>query len=127
MMWFKKIVTKFVEWSKSEYKCVFVKDLPKKVGNKIFYIVGEKEQPWLIAFNCPCGCSNLIQLNLLKEAYPCWKYKVTKKSKLNISPSVWRISGCKSHFTVHKSKIDWIRYNETGKSFIPRFFSQLGL
>lgn len=124
MRWYRKIVAKFAEWLQPEHKYFFVDDLPEHVDEKAIYIVGDKEHPWLIAFNCPCGCNNVIQLNLLKDADPCWKFKVTKKKKINISPSVWRNTGCKSHFFVHKSKIDWVRSYESYKdSKSKSFFS----
>ncbi|MBL7789353.1 MAG: hypothetical protein JNL75_05910 [Chitinophagales bacterium] len=107
MRWLQRIVDKFVEWSQPEHKFVNVVEFPENVNEKTIYIVGESIQPWLLAFNCPCGCHSIIQLDLLKDTDPCWKYKVTKKKKINISPSIWRTSGCKSHFFVRKSKIDW--------------------
>lgn len=107
--WYLKIVESFRNWLQPAYMHFFVDDIPENVGSRTIYIVGNKEQPWLIAFKCPCGCNNLIQLNLLKEASPLWGYKVTNKNKINVSPSVWRSSGCKSHFHVQKSKINWVK------------------
>lgn len=115
MQWHRKIVAKFAEWLQPEHKFINVDELPENVNEKTIYIIGDSSQPWLLAFNCPCGCHNLIQLNLLKDADPCWKYKVTRKKKINISPSVWRTTGCKSHFFVRKSKIDWVKSYESYK------------
>ena len=103
--WYKKIIA---YWLKPEYKYSYVVDLPFNIKNGIIYIVGEKNYPWLIAFNCPCGCQNPVQLNLLKEADPCWTFKINKKGEITIFPSVWRIKGCNSHFVVLKSKMDWV-------------------
>lgn len=108
MKWYRKIVAKFAEWLQPEHKYFFVEDLPEHIGDKTIYIVGDKVQPWLMAFNCPCGCNNVIHLNLLKNANPCWKFNVTIKKKISISPSVWRTTGCKSHFIVENSKIKWV-------------------
>src|ERR1035437_8988242 len=102
----KKILSKFAEWFQLEYKFIYVDELPINVNDQTIYIVGDSKQPWLLAFKCPCGCKNLIQLNMLKNADPCWKYKITKKNKITISPSIWRTNGCKSHFFIRKSKID---------------------
>ncbi len=113
MMFFRKIVAKFAEWLQPEHKLVYVDELPRNVKDKTIYIVGDVKQPWLLAFNCPCGCQNLIQLNLLKDAAPCWGFKVNKKNKINIYPSVWRTTGCESHFFVRKGKIDWVRGYES--------------
>lgn len=108
MKWYRKIVAKLAGWIQLEYRYYFVDDLPKNISQRRIYIVGEKEQPWLIVFCCPCGCNKLIQLNLLEEANPCWRYQVSKKKKLSILPSVWRNIDCKSHFFVRKSKIEWV-------------------
>lgn len=108
MSWIKKIISKLAEWLQSEYKHVYEIDLPESIKEKTIYIIGEKNSPWLIAFTCPCGCKENIQLNLLKEADPNWRFKITYKNKINISPSVWRTTGCKSHFFVRNSKIDWV-------------------
>ncbi len=104
----RKIITKFVEWIHSEYKFKFEEDFPDSIKENVIYIVGAKKSPWLLAFKCPCGCAQTIQLNLLKEADPCWKYKITARKKINISPSVWRTTGCKSHFVIRNSKTEWV-------------------
>jgi hypothetical protein len=115
MHWYQKIINK---WLHPEHKFSFVDDLPEKIKNKTIYIVGSKEHPWLIAFNCPCDCKNLIQLNLLKEADPCWTFRVNKKGKIDILPSVWRTKGCESHFFVRKSKIDWVGNFKANKTSV---------
>lgn len=102
--WHQKIIGK---WLQPEYKFLYVFDLPENVRDKTIYIVGDKGCPWLIAFKCPCGCQTLIQLNLLKEATPCWSFKV-KKREIDISPSILRTQGCESHFVVHKNKVYWV-------------------
>jgi len=110
MRLYQKVFTRFIEWLHPEYSYLFVNDLPVNIIDKTIYIVGQKEHPWLIVFNCPCGCHSPIQLNLLKEGDPCWKFKISNNKKINISPSVWRIVGCKSHFIVRNSKIGWVKY-----------------
>lgn len=104
----KEIFRKLAEWLSPKYRYLFCEDFPDKVQDKVIYIVGERNAPWVLVFNCPCGCSQNIQLNLLKEANPCWAFYI-KKNKISIRPSVWRTTGCKSHFIVRNSKIDWVR------------------
>ncbi|HCY43381.1 MAG TPA: hypothetical protein DHV48_18935 [Prolixibacteraceae bacterium] len=110
MNWFKKIADRIIDWQSPGLQLRYVDELPEMVTDKVIYIVGEMNFPWLLAFKCPCGCQNLIQLNLLKDAEPCWRFKIDKKKKINIYPSVWRINGCKSHFFIRKSKIQWARF-----------------
>ena len=110
MNWFKKIVGKVAEWHQIEFQLRYVDELPEIVYDKVIYVVGEMKHSWLLAFKCPCGCQNLIQLNLLKDAEPVWRFKVDKKKKINIYPSVWRRNGCKSHFFIRKSKVQWTKF-----------------
>lgn len=105
----KEIITKFVEWLLPEYKYRYAEDFPELVKENTVYIIGDKKSPWLLAFECPCGCKQIIQLNLLKEADPNWKFKITNGNKISISPSIWRTTGCKSHFFIRNSKVDWAR------------------
>jgi hypothetical protein len=112
-----KIIRKLAEWLTPKYKFKFCEDIPEVVVDKMIYIVGEKKNPWVIVFKCPCGCNQNIQLNLLKEANPCWSFRVTTKKEINIRPSVWRTTGCKSHFVVRNSKIDWVRDRRTYLTF----------
>lgn len=77
-------------------------DVPESINSNIIYLVDD----WAIVFKCPCGCNEDIILNTLPDASPKWSYKI-KKRKINISPSVHRKKGCKSHFWIRKGKIIW--------------------
>jgi hypothetical protein len=107
MKWIKKITTRFVEWLRQEYRYRYEDDFPKSFKENIIYIVGDLKRPWLLAFKCPCGCQAVIQLNLLKEASPNWKFKISKWKGISIFPSIWRTMGCKSHFFVRHGRIEW--------------------
>ena len=76
--------------------------------NKIYIIKDSYHKPWLIQFQCPCGCHSIIHLNLLKEANPCWRYFIDKKKRITIRPSVHRLVGCHSHFNIIKDKVIWV-------------------
>ncbi|WP_449415896.1 DUF6527 family protein [Ochrobactrum teleogrylli] len=56
---------------------------------------------------CPCGCSDTIELMILRQARPRWDIKVNKAGQPSLYPSVWRGSGCKSHFWVREGRILW--------------------
>ncbi|WP_183980643.1 DUF6527 family protein [Runella defluvii] len=92
---------------KRSSQVVYCDDLPEKTQAHTFYIVGLKKFPWLLAFECPCGCGELIQLNLLRESRPQWSIKLNKSKSITVYPSVWRKVGCKSHFWIQESKIKW--------------------
>jgi len=106
--WFKKIGDELGWLFRERYAIAEVTDLPEVFSEKVIYIVGEPGNIWLIAFRCPCGCKSVIHLNLLEDAEPKWNYKINKKGRITICPSVWRIKGCQSHFFVRRSKIVWV-------------------
>ncbi len=101
-----------------KYKIEFVQDIIENCrGNKIYIIKDPHHDPWLIQFQCPCGCGSIIHLNLLKEANPCWHYYIDKINRITIRPSVNRLIGCQSHFNVVKSKIIWVERCKSPLSF----------
>src|ERR1700749_957153 len=94
------ILAKVAGLIQPEYIIKYSDELPEIIRDNTIYIVGDSKEPWVIAFNCPCRCKKVIQLNLLQDVTPSWKYSVTKKGKITISPSIWRTVGCKSHFFI---------------------------
>ena len=105
----KNFLWKYIpDHSHPTYKLVYCGDVPGTFNKETIYILGSNKFPWQIAFLCPCNCGDLIQLNLLKEARPSWNFKVDKRKKITLKPSVWRKVGCKSHFLVQKGRIVWV-------------------
>lgn len=98
---------------KSDFTSKQVDDMPNEdeFKSETVYIVGENGYSWLAAFQCPCGCKDIIQLNLLPEANPNWKIYNKKGGKITISPSVERIVGCKSHFNLTNGKAHFLIYS----------------
>lgn len=77
----------------------------KKV-NLIHMIDGGES--WSAGLICPCGCGDLIELMLLPYVKPRWDLTVDHLNRPTLSPSVWRSTGCKSHFWVKAGKIHWV-------------------
>ncbi len=94
-------------WHTNNFSFQFTNDIPEKVAQNKILIIGEPENYWLVILKCPCGCKNIIHLNLLKEARPCWTFLVNKK-KISLKPSIWRKTGCKSHFFIKNGKVKWV-------------------
>src|SRR5689334_3656634 len=89
------------------YNYLKVEDLPDEFQSYTVYIVGNP-LPWVLAFICPCGCKKIIQLNLLKEDFPCWRFSLYRK-RITIYPSIKRNRGCKSHFWIYQGKVERAR------------------
>lgn len=57
-------------------------------------------------FQCPCGCGEILSMNLDPRAGTAWRV-YADESSISLLPSVWRTSGCRSHFFVVHNDIYW--------------------
>ncbi|MDB5744204.1 MAG: hypothetical protein JWR68_2519 [Polaromonas sp.] len=60
---------------------------------------------------CPDGCGELLTINLDARAGKAWR-AYGSQEVLSLFPSVWRETGCKSHFILWQSKIYWCDWND---------------
>ena len=89
------------------YRVARVDEFPDSLESHKVYLSGEGEHLWAAAMICPCGCCEVIELNLLKKVRPCWSVVEPPDGSISLMPSVWRQKGCKSHFFVRNGRIDW--------------------
>lgn len=89
------------------YRYVFVEDRPDKTENYAVYVLGTKENPWQVAFHCPCQCGDVIELFTNKQARPRWDIEFEANGLVTLYPSVFRKQGCKSHFFLRNGRIEW--------------------
>ena len=59
---------------------------------------------WLL-MKCPCGCNEDLPVNLDGRAGPAWRYYPNNISGMSVYPSVWRDTGCQSHFIIRRGII----------------------
>jgi hypothetical protein len=57
---------------------------------------------WL-KFYCPCGCGEVISVNLAAATAKAWRVRYEENYGLTVWPSVWRDTGCKSHFIIRRN------------------------
>ena len=67
--------------------------------------------PRSVAIACPDGCGEQLTINLDRRAGPAWRF-FGSDSGVSLFPSVWRDTGCKSHFIVWRSKIFWCDWHD---------------
>lgn len=79
-------------------------DLLKKPGDAALVIRGRERS---IVMICPDGCGDLLTINLDPRTGPAWR-RYGSTDALTIYPSIWRDSGCNSHFIVWRGKVDWL-------------------
>lgn len=105
----KKLSEKFPRKKPKPYRSARVEEMPDTVKPLTVYLCGEGEYLWAAAMLCPCGCKEVIQLNLLKTIRPRWSVQEHKDGSVSLRPSIWRQKGCQSHFFVRNGRIDWCR------------------
>lgn len=88
-----------------EYLSCEVKEFPQQVDSGVVYVVREGDEPDTLIFRCPCGCADIIYLNLLKDTRPCWEFKINLFGLISIDPSIRRKVMCKSHFYLTKGRV----------------------
>jgi hypothetical protein len=100
-----------IAWLRSRkpkaFSAIFVDDVPDSLRRRAIYIAGSPGHYWSVSMLCPCGCGDLIQLNLLPQVRPCWQVEAHKDGTVTIAPSIWRQQGCRSHFFVRNGHIQW--------------------
>ena len=52
----------------------------------------------LAVFQCPCGCDEILRVNLMRESGRAWRGNFDKKARFSLYPSVRLRGGCMSHF-----------------------------
>ncbi len=103
-----QLAASFWPWRKPKlFRVIRVEEFPDNLKKTKVYLAGEDENLWAAAMVCPCGCGDVIELNLLKQARPCWNVQIHSDETVTLTPSVWRQKGCRSHFWLRHGRIDW--------------------
>jgi hypothetical protein len=90
------------------YRNSYVEEFPSIFKDGIIYLEEAGKVIHTIAFICPCGCGDVIYLNLLPKANPRWYYKKNWFRKISIFPSIRRTIGCRSHFCIWRNRVRWV-------------------
>ena len=91
-----------------KYSSIAVPDFPETYKNKVVYLIGDDGGADFAALICPCGCKEIIRLNLIPTANPFWTLRLKNGYPISLEPSVWRLAGCKSHFFLTHGEINWV-------------------
>lgn len=81
--------------------------LPAHLPARDLVLLHDGSENWSVGFMCPCGCGEPIELMLLDEAKPRWNLATNKKGLPSLHPSIFRRTGCRSHFWIRGGKVDW--------------------
>ena len=89
--------------------------LLEKAGDAVLVVRGTPR--WLL-LRCPCGCGEEIPVNLDGRAGKAWRLYRAPSEGLTVFPSIWRDTGCKSHFVIWRGHI--LMFGAGRKSYSPR-------
>lgn len=82
---------------------------PSVIEGRDLVVAREDGEDWAVAFLCPCGCGDRLELALIPEACPNWKLSVSSNNLPTLHPSVWRKNGCRSHFWLREGLVVWCK------------------
>src|SRR5579862_3701605 len=80
-------------------------DKPLRQGKLV--VVGAKEHPKWLRFVCPCGCGEIVALNLMKSHSPRWTVALHDDSTLTVHPSI-DSKTCRSHYWIRQNQVHWV-------------------
>ncbi len=61
---------------------------------------------------CPDGCGEQLTINLDSRSGRAWRFYGGDSQAVSLYPSVWKDTGCRSHFIVWRSRIYWCDWHE---------------
>jgi hypothetical protein len=70
-------------------------------------LIGPAEKPKWLRFCCPCGCGEVLALNLMVSHSPRWKVELHPDGTLSASPSV-DATACGAHFWIRRNAVKWV-------------------
>lgn len=85
-------------------------------GDAVLIVRG---RPRSVVMGCPCGCGDQLTINLDSRSGPAWRF-VERSEEVTLYPSVWRESGCKSHFVVWQNQIYLFGQNDLDRRRHPK-------
>ncbi|WP_291384342.1 DUF6527 family protein [Devosia sp.] len=81
--------------------------LPPVLPRRNLVLTRDDGEDWSVGMRCPCGCGETIELMVIPEAKPRWSISADHFQRPTLHPSVFRKSGCRSHFWVKRGRIIW--------------------
>src|SRR5687768_14360554 len=70
----------------------------------VLVLVKPGDKPKSLKFVCPCGCGQVVSINLMPQAAKAWRISSEPSRGLSLWPSVWLDIGCRSHFILRRNR-----------------------
>ena len=84
------------------------RDLVKEPGD---IAIVHRGRPRSLLINCPSGCGELQTVNLDTRVGPAWRVYRSRRG-ISVFPSIWKESGCESHFILWNDRVFWSSYDD---------------
>lgn len=100
---------RFCAWLTPAKRLVVVNDdtLPARLPLNSVVLARDDGEDWCVGLTCPCGCGDLLEMMVLQTVKPRWDVRKDARGRPTLHPSVYRNTGCRSHFWVRSGKIIW--------------------
>jgi uncharacterized protein DUF6527 len=83
-------------------------EIPDRLPEMGIVVVGSREHPKWLVFDCPCNTGHRIMVTLDPANRPHWR--ITNRNKLSIYPSIdYRGSRMRCHYLIHRGRTVWVR------------------
>jgi hypothetical protein len=81
-------------------------------------VIVDRQGPRNLVFSCPCKCGEILSINIDPAAGSAWRM-LNDFSGVSLMPSVWRTTGCRSHFILWRSRVWWCMYDDVDEDDWP--------
>lgn len=69
-------------------------------------VLVERGVPRSLVIQCPDGCGDILTINLDGRTAKAWRF-FRRRNQASLFPSIWRDTGCGSHFIIWNHTIIW--------------------
>lgn len=80
---------------------------PDRLRPHRLYVTSQQGQPAFGFMICPCGCREILHLRFFGPRSPRWSVATDADGRPSVIPSIWRKTGCESHFYLTRGRVHW--------------------
>jgi hypothetical protein len=84
-------------------------ELPSSMPSRDIVLTRDDGEAWSVGMLCPCRCGATIEMLVVEGAKPRWDIEVDDKGRPSLRPSIWRNTGCRSHFWIRSGRVVWCK------------------
>lgn len=94
-------------WLRLSIRIQPVAERPRSPKRRRLYVTFQAGAPAFGVMICPCGCGETLNLRFFGERNPRWSVTWDGRKRPTVLPSIWRKSGCHSHFHLIAGRVRW--------------------